>query len=342
MRYLKASSLICIAVSLITGCASYHSAPQTKELAYKENPPSMVPIPPAEQGLSTVWATPYFKVSDQTLGLESPAFDQKGNLYFVSVYEGRIYLLTPEKQLSIYFEDKKVLPAGIALEPDGSIVIADVGDLKKGTVLRLSKKDATVEHLVNTGHGLVPDDVVIDAKGGIYFTDFRGSSVDTSGGLYYIKPHSRQLVPVLTGLAKPNGIALSPDGKVLWATEFGNSRLHRIDLDANGQIARFGTSIPYHFIGKAPDSMRTDVDGNVYVALYGQGRILVFNAQGLPIGQILLPGRDEGKFLKVTSMAIDHESKEMVIVARDELKKSGSWIFKSQAFAKGTRLFSHK
>jgi lactonase len=37
--------------------------------------------------------------------------------------------------------------------------------------------------------------------------------------------------------------------------------------------------------------MRTDADGNVYVAMYHQGRILAFNPYGFPIGQILLPGR---------------------------------------------------
>jgi lactonase len=36
--------------------------------------------------------------------------------------------------------------------------------------------------------------------------------------------------------------------------------------------------------------MRADADGNLYVAIYGQGRVLVFNKNGLPIGQILLPG----------------------------------------------------
>lgn len=40
--------------------------------------------------------------------------------------------------------------------------------------------------------------------------------------------------------------------------------------------------------------MPADSDGNLYVAMYGQGRVLVFNKNGIPIGQILLLGRDEG------------------------------------------------
>ena len=63
-------------------------------------------------------------------------------------------------------------------------------------------------------------------------------------------------------------------------------------------MARFGALIPYHFVGRAPDSMRTDSEGNVYVAMNRQGRVLVFNPYGMPIGQILLPGREQNHFLR--------------------------------------------
>ena len=53
--------------------------------------------------------------------------------------------------------------------------------------------------------------------------------------------------------------------------------------------------------------MRMDSDGNVYVAMYGQGRILVFNRNGIPIGQVLLPGRENGHKLESTSMALSPE-----------------------------------
>ena len=64
-----------------------------------------------------------------------------------------------------------------------------------------------------------------------------------------------------------NGVALGPDGKVLWATEFGRNLLHRVELADATTPTILGTSIPYHFTGPAPDSMRIDADGNVYVAV---------------------------------------------------------------------------
>jgi lactonase len=63
-----------------------------------------------------------------------------------------------------------------------------------------------------------------------------------------------------------NGVALSPNGKVLWATESGRNLLQRIELSDATTIAPVGSTIPYHFIGPLPDSMRVDRDGNVYIA----------------------------------------------------------------------------
>jgi lactonase len=88
--------------------------------------------------------------------------------------------------------------------------------------------------------------------------------------------------------------------------------------------------------------MRTDADGNVYVAMYHQGRILAFNPYGFPIGQILLPGRGDNHFLRSTSLAFVPGSREVVIVARDEPEGLGSMIFRAQGLAPGATLFSHR
>ena len=52
-----------------------------------------------------------------------------------------------------------------------------------------------------------------------YFTDFRGSTPDPIGGVYHVAPDFRTITPILRHLAIANGVCLSPDGKVLWATE---------------------------------------------------------------------------------------------------------------------------
>ena len=124
--------------------------------------------------------------------------------------------------------------------------------------------------------------------------------------------------------------------------EFSKGLLHRIELKDATTIAPFGTAITYHFTGPAPDSMRVDADGNLYVAMYSQGRVLVFNSHGMPIGQILLPGRDRGHNMRSTSMALRPGTDDLFIVTNDWDGGEGSWIFHSKAFGKALPLFSHQ
>lgn len=87
--------------------------------------------------------------------------------------------------------------------------------------------------------------------------------------------------------------------------------------------------------------MRADSDGNVYVAMYSQGRVLVFNPVGIPIGQILIPKRDTGHNLKTTSMGFFPGSDRLLIVTSDGDGGEGAWIFEARGFAPGIKLYSH-
>jgi len=309
--------------------------------AYRKDMRSLAPIPFSEQQLATIMAQPYYQVSEKAFGLEGPAFDRQGNLLFVDIYEGRILRLTPDLRLSTIFADKTLHPAGIAIHKNGQIFIAGLGDYTAGRIVALDADGSNPRVILPESAGYVPDDLVFDASGGIYFTDIQGTSTNPTGGVYYLSADAK-VTPILPNMAAANGVALSQDGKVLWATEFSAGRLHRVDLNTQGSVARFGSTIPYHFIGRAPDSMRADADGNVYVALWGQARILVFNPNGIPIAQILLPAQADQAFLKVTSLAFFPNSHDLVIVARDELGTGGTMIFKAQGLAKGVTLYSHQ
>jgi lactonase len=88
--------------------------------------------------------------------------------------------------------------------------------------------------------------------------------------------------------------------------------------------------------------MRADSDGNLYVALYGQGRVLAFNRNGIPIGQVLLPGRDAGHNLLSTSMALQPGTDELLVVSNDGEGGQGSAIFRAGAFAKALDLYGQR
>ena len=329
--------LLVIAILLIGGLmATVRQSPAGTGLSYDARTQGSAPIPPSERILQTVTAESWFKVSDENHVLEGAIFDQNGNLLFCDVTDRRVLHLTPDKRRSVVVTVEDFAPGGLALHKDGRLFIAAL-DLEKGlgTIVAVQPDGSGMETIIPPNAGYLPNDLVFDAQGGFYFTDFKGTATTPEGGVYYASPGFRTITPVLPHLAMANGVALSPDGKTLWATEFGRNLLHRIELATATTIATIGSAIPYHFIGPAPDSMRADADGNVYVAMYGQGRILAFNKNGIPIGQILLPGREQGKNLLSTSLAVRPGGKQLYAVTGNAAGLEGATIFTTKAFGNG-------
>ena len=312
-------------------------------LSYDAQTRGPFPIPPAERGLQAVVADPWFKVSGEGLQLEGASFDREGNLLFVEVFGGRIFRLTPRCELSTVVGENALGSAGLAIHRDGRIFVAGLGNrTNAGSIAVVNPDGSQLKMIVPPEAGYVPDDLVFDLHGGFYFTDIRGSSTELLGGVFYVSPGSHTVSPVLRNLAMPNGVALGPDGDTLWVTEFSRGCLHRIGLADATTVPPFGSTVPYYFSGPAPDSMRADSDGNLYVAMYGQGRVLVFNRNGIPIGQILIPGREEGRNLYSTSMALRPGTREVYIVSNDGNGGGGATIYRALGFAAALPLYSHK
>lgn len=323
----KTFTLFCSLLLLIgILCATAPAAPST-------NP---VPIPPAEQGLESELAESWFTVSPDNNILEGAIFDANGNLVFCDVSKRKVLRITPDRKLSTLLELADLSAGGLAFHPDGRLFMAAL-DLPtgKGAVLAWSPESGKIETIIPVESGYWPNDLVFAPDGGFYFSNFRRASASPAGGIYYVSPDFKQIEAVIPDLDQANGVALSPDGKSLWATEFAKNRLHRAILTDPVTISPVGAAVPYHFIGAAPDSMRIDDKGNVYAALYGQGRVMIFNANGLPIGQVLLPERENGKNLLSTSLAINPENREMFIVSSNEEEGQPAQIFKSNALSSG-------
>lgn len=312
-------------------------------LAYAREGRQLQAIPGPEQNLPTITAQQWFKVSDKGLQLEGPSFDRDGNLLFVEVFGGQVLKLDTQKKLSVVVEKNPLGSAGLAIHKDGRLFVAGLGNFKDTGNLTAYNADGSGPQAIIAGaRNFLVDDLVFDNAGGFYFTDFKGTSTEPTGGVYYVAPGSTAIVPILPKLAIANGIALSPDGKTLWVTEFATGLLHRIELKDAQTIAPFGEAVVYRFNGPSPDSMRVDEDGNLYVAMYSQGRVLVLNPNGQPIGQILIPGREKGHFLRSTSMALKPGTNEVYLVASDGDLGEGSAIFRAQGFAKALKLYSHQ
>lgn len=299
----------------------------------------LAPIPPQEAAVQTIVAEPWLKIEQTCFSdLEGTNFDRDGNLLFVEAGApaSKLHKVNCDtKEDTIIYEDaEKRAMSSVKPHKDGRIFLPSVGpDFTHGFVFSLDPE--TKEYKVEQ-EGHVYDDMCFDSKGGYYYTHMLGSVDNPIGGVYYVHPDGKTITPLLEGLCCPNGVALSKDEKVVWVTESASMRLLRVRLDPEGgptDIAPFGVNVPYYFTGGGvADSCEIDDDDNLYVAMYDQGRILVFNKNGWLIGQILLPGREEGKHMGTTHTAIRPGTNEIYICTNDP--ENGAWIFKAGAFAK--------
>lgn len=234
-----------------TAWASAQQVPASAGLAHDTQTQGPVPIPPSERALQTVMAKPWFKVSAEGRVLEGAIFDHSGNLLFCDVTGRRVLRLTQDKRLSTVVTLDALSPGGLAFHKDGRLFIAAL-DLVKGvgTIVAVNPDGSGMQTIIPPEAGYMPNDLVFDAQGGFYFTDFQGTSTEPKGAVYYAFPDLSTIRPVLPHLAMPNGVALSPDGKALWTTEFGRNLLHRIELADATTIAPIGSAIAYHFTGR--------------------------------------------------------------------------------------------
>lgn len=341
MRKACLLSLACVLAASAVNAADQSVLPKLKYSGSRQQQLHAIPIP--ESGIPTVTAQPWARVSTEGIQLEGPAFDRDGNLLLVEVLGGRVFKIDARGNANVLVSPNSSGSAGIAIHKDGRIFVAGLGNYKDTGNLTIYRSDGSLSaELIGRSMGYMPDDLVFDSKGGLYFTDFRGGSTDPIGGVYYIPPNSSDIVPVVKHMGLPNGIALSPDGKTLWVTEFATGLLHRVDLANASTVEPFGSVVAYHFNAPSPDSMRADEDGNLYVAQYGQGRVLVLNRNGHPIGQILMPGRETGHFLRSTSMAFKPGTREIYFVANDGDEGQGAMVFRAEGFANGLNLYSHQ
>lgn len=292
----------------------------------------------------TVTAVPFLQIDpSKSVHLEGLAFDQNGDLLCCNIYDSILYWadMKTKKVSAFYeFEDKSFSPTAIKVHKDGRIFVAGT-DMKSkplgmgGGIVSMNPDGTDVRKIVT---GWNADDLVFDQEGGFYFANYIGNPQHRTGTIEYVSPDFKTITNVVSGLASPNGLALSPDGAILWVTETAAGMLNRIVL-----ASQHHNTTPYKFEGfYGPDSCNVDEDGNLYVAMSRQGRIMVFNPNGMLIGKVYTPGRDEGRSLGTTHPMVHPDEKVLYFTAHDINFDTGANIFRCGAFAKGFRGFQYQ
>lgn len=302
---------------------------------------SLVPLPPELARLPTIKAEPWVMIEDNpdTL-LEGPAFDRQGNLFVTSIFDSRLFKITPAKNITPILLPGGLLPDGIAIHKDGRLFIACLS----GRVVAVNPDGSNLTDLPKyDGKPASANDLVFDQNGNLYVTDFTGTVAEPTGGVYRFSDDYKKVEPVIQHLASANGVGIAPEGNVLWVSETCRNDILHIELLADGisinPIA--GVTIPCRFSGGpgGSDSLKIDVEGNVYQCMIFQGRAVILNNRGIPVANVVIPGRDKGKHLTTSNLAFKPGTDEAYITAGGE---GGAWIYRFRGLAEGLALYSHQ
>jgi gluconolactonase len=198
---------------------------------------------------------------------------------------------TPDGAVSDIFNTGGI-PAGLAFDRDGWLYVADEGDDIHG-VIRFKPGDSTSEVVVNEYEGQPlngANDLVFGPDGVLYFSDpWRSSLENPIGGFYRYFPDGR-LDQIDTGLAFPNGVAVSADGNYVYLAETQRDRILRYSINGDGTMGPrehwADTPTP-----SGPDGMCFDANGNLLAAHFNGSGVDVFAPDGSWIDKIDIPGR---------------------------------------------------
>lgn len=206
---------------------------------------------------------------------EGPTVDREGNLYFTDIVGERIMKLSAAGELSTFRENSNAAN-GLLIDPEGRLIACEgarftrpgVAVAGRPRVTRTDLRTGEVEVLADQyeGRPLVgPNDVTIDGRGRIYFTDMAGAAV------YRIDAPGRiERILAAPEIERPNGIQISPDDATLYLVEAnqaeGGARMIRAyDLQPDGTVT--GMRVHYDFYpGRSADGISIDAEGNLYAS----------------------------------------------------------------------------
>ena len=205
---------------------------------------------------------------------EGPTVDAAGNVYFTG--NSRINKLSTDGTLSVFRD--RTTANGLIFDDQWRLLACEGGEAR---VTRTDMKTGKIEVLTERYQGKryrAPNDLTIDSKGRIYFTDrvdgYKGAPdpdrVDKPG-IYRIDPDGK-VTRILTSpdIQVPNGVSISPDDRTFYMVESNQAKggarmLRAYDLQADGSVRNMRVFHNF-YPGRSADGLAIDAQGNLYAA----------------------------------------------------------------------------
>jgi len=218
---------------------------------------------------------------------EGASVDRKGNVFFTDQPNNKIWEYDVKGRLRLFL-DRAGRSNGMYFDPKGWLVTCADEDEQLWAISRHRKVRVLLRDM--GGRRLNgPNDLWIDAGGGIYFTDpyyqrpyWTRTKPEMEGErVYYLAPGALQPRVVAADVVKPNGIVGTPDGKYLYVADIGAGKTYKYAIGTDGSLTD-----RVLFVSQGSDDMTLDERGNVY--LTGDG-VTVYDPSGQKIAHIPVP-----------------------------------------------------
>jgi gluconolactonase len=216
---------------------------------------------------------------------EGAAWSKDGFVVFSDTPNDKLLKWFPGHAAEVFRENANG-PSGNAFDALGRLYTCET------RTRRVTRTDKTgkIEVLAERWDGKrlnAPAGIVVSKTGHVYFTDPAfGYQSDRREldfyGVYHI-PLKGPMELVAKPMGRPHGIALSPNGRILYVSNVDEHNIRAYDLDKNG--AASGERVLVSGIAGVTGGLAVDEQGNLYVAAKG---IAIYNPQGRPIHTIEL------------------------------------------------------
>jgi gluconolactonase len=228
------------------------------ELQADGPPPS---LPPASAGIERFGGDFGF--------VEGPVWSKQGFLIFSDIYNSRIMKAAAPGRAEIY-RNYSNAANGNAIDVEGRLYSCE----RDGRRVARLEKDGRITVIAAEWQGKrlnSPNDVIVRRDGQIYFSDPASKAVLEPqelgfSGVYHVTPQGK-LTLINGELPRPNGVALTPDGRILYVTDSQERKILAYDLDADGNPS--GERVFISDTDGTPDGLRVAENGNIYIACRG-------------------------------------------------------------------------
>ena len=230
---------------------------------------------------------------------EGPVFIKNRNMVVWSdIPNDRMLSWTPNAGVEI-FRSPSGYSNGNFLDLQGQLLTCEHGNRR----ISRTNKNGEVVTIVDNFNGKKlnsPNDLVVKSDGSIWFTDppygilsdkegHKSDSELEGNFVFRYDPIVDKLTLISDDFDKPNGIAFSPDEKLLYIADSGNPKNIRVfNVSEDGESINKGRVFAEISPG-VPDGFRVDTDGNVFTS--ASDGIQVFTPSGVMLGKILVPER---------------------------------------------------